>query len=124
VAPPVRSTVGAPTVRGTSGAGVREWKDFNPGRGTSETTNPLIQKDPWLLNKLKEREGKAGSKAVAEGRASAAEYNVSQEEGQRRLSAAAQPAAAWTTKNEDKLIDKLRKKRQLRGAGYDLYDVG
>ena len=35
----------------------REWKDFNPNRGTSETNNPLIQKDEWLKSKIKSREG-------------------------------------------------------------------
>jgi hypothetical protein len=39
----------------------REWKDFNPNRGTSETNNPLIQKDDWLKSKMKAREGGSSS---------------------------------------------------------------
>lgn len=40
---------------GTAGTG-RKWEDFNPGRGTSETNNPLIKKDSWLMGKIKQRE--------------------------------------------------------------------
>lgn len=40
---------------GTAGQG-RKWEDFNPGRGTSETSNPLIKKDSWLMGKIKQRE--------------------------------------------------------------------
>ena len=39
----------------------REWKDFNPNRGTSKTNNPLIKKDDWLSSKIKQREGASSS---------------------------------------------------------------
>jgi hypothetical protein len=78
----------------TQPSGTREWKDFNPGRGTSRTNNPLIQKDEWLLGKIKQREQASADAAVNSGKASPArynvqaspaEYNVSQEEGEKRL---------------------------------------
>lgn len=52
-----RASQAAPrtTTSGTGGQG-RKWEDFNPGRGTSETTNPLIKKDSWLMGKLQQRE--------------------------------------------------------------------
>ena len=54
---PVRPSQSQPrsAASGTAGTG-RKWEDFNTGRGTSETNNPLIKKDPWLMSKLKERE--------------------------------------------------------------------
>jgi hypothetical protein len=54
---PVRPSQSQPrsVASGTAGTG-RKWEDFNTGRGTSETNNPLIKKDPWLMSKLKERE--------------------------------------------------------------------
>jgi hypothetical protein len=53
---PVRPSQSQPrSASGTAGTG-RKWEDFNTGRGTSETNNPLIKKDPWLMSKLKERE--------------------------------------------------------------------
>lgn len=41
-----RPSAGSPTVSSSTpskGPGVREWKDFNPGRGTSRTNNPLMR---------------------------------------------------------------------------------
>jgi hypothetical protein len=40
---------------GTAGKG-QKWEDFNKGRGTSKTNNPLITKDEWLMSKIKGRE--------------------------------------------------------------------
>jgi hypothetical protein len=60
-APATRQSVTRPsqaqprTSSGTAGTG-RKWEDFNPGRGTSETNNPLIAKDSWLMGKIKQRE--------------------------------------------------------------------
>ena len=53
----VRPSQSAPRTA-TAGAGAKgsKWEDFNPGRGTSETTNPLIKKDSWLMGKIKQRE--------------------------------------------------------------------
>jgi hypothetical protein len=59
---PSRPSQAAP--RTTTGAAKegRKWEDFNKGRGTSETNNPLIKNDKWLMSKLKEREDKASKK--------------------------------------------------------------
>jgi hypothetical protein len=60
-APATRQSVTRPsqaqprTSSGTAGTG-RKWEDFNKGRGTSETNNPLIAKDSWLMGKIKQRE--------------------------------------------------------------------
>ena len=44
------------TSTSTSGTG-REWKDFNPGRGTSESNNPLLNRQGgYLRKKMQERE--------------------------------------------------------------------
>lgn len=72
----------------------RTWDQFNPGRGTSRTNNPLIKKDDWLMGRINQREQASADAAVNEGRASRArynvqaspaEYNVSEEEGKKRL---------------------------------------
>ena len=66
----------------------------NPGRGTSRTNNPLITKDSWMMDKLRAREQASADAAISAGKASPArygvqaspaEYNVSEEEGRRRL---------------------------------------
>jgi hypothetical protein len=55
---PSRPSQAAP--RTTTGAAKegRKWEDFNKGRGTSETNNPLIKNSQWLSSKIKEREEK------------------------------------------------------------------
>lgn len=55
---PARPSQAQPrSASGTAGTG-RKWEDFNPGRGTSETNNPLMKNDSWLMSKIKEREDK------------------------------------------------------------------
>lgn len=74
----------------------QKWSDFNPGRGTSRTNNPLIKNDSWLMGRINQREQASADAAVEAGKASRArynvkaspaEYNVSEEEGLRRLRA-------------------------------------
>lgn len=43
------------TSSGTAGKG-QQWADFNPNRGTSQTNNPLIKNDSWMMDKMKSRE--------------------------------------------------------------------
>lgn len=43
------------TSTGTAGKG-QSWADFNPGRGTSKTNNPLIKNDQWMMQRMKDRE--------------------------------------------------------------------
>lgn len=96
ISPSVRTTTAsAPTAPALPG---RKWEDFNPNRGTSQTNNPLIQRDAWLLQQIKDREARVSGNAPA---------------------ATSVPAAVATTKQEEKLLEKLRKKRQ--GDGYDQY---
>lgn len=84
---------GASTAQPTA---AQKWSDFNPGRGTSRTNNPLIKNDSWLMGRINQREQASADAAVEAGKASRArynvkaspaEYNVSEEEGLRRLRA-------------------------------------
>lgn len=72
---PARPSQAQPrSASGTAGTG-RKWEDFNPGRGTSETNNPLMKNDSWLMSKIKEREDKQAKNVgpVADG----SEYSAS-----------------------------------------------
>jgi hypothetical protein len=72
---PARPSQAQPrSASGTAGTG-RKWEDFNPGRGTSETNNPLMKNDSWLMSKIKEREDKQAKNVgpVADG----GEYSAS-----------------------------------------------
>lgn len=86
-------------------------KPFNPGRGTSRTDNPLIKNDSYLMGKINQREQASADAAVAAGKASKAEYNVSQDEGTKRLKIGEAKA------NFDKLSPK-EKERVRRRYGY------
>ncbi len=67
-----RTSTGAVAARPGS-----RWEDFNKGRGTSETNNPLITKNSWLSSKIKEREERAAANVgpVRDG----AEYQASRQ---------------------------------------------
>jgi hypothetical protein len=51
------------TASGTAGKG-QQWADFNPNRGTSKTNNPLIKKDDWMMQRMKDREATQQSEAA------------------------------------------------------------
>lgn len=51
-----RPSQAQPTTSTGTTAKARKWEDFNTGRGTSETNNPLIKKDSWLMSKIQQRE--------------------------------------------------------------------
>ena len=57
-----RTTTGGSEKGSGSAPGTRRWEDFNKGRGTSETNNPLIKNNAWLMSKIKEREERESKK--------------------------------------------------------------
>jgi hypothetical protein len=69
----------------------------NSERGTSRTSNPLMAD---FKDNMKRREDAASKDAVSQGKASKAEYNVSKEEGNRRLKPKSTPANSSTKASE------------------------
>lgn len=58
----------APPSSQSGGSAAASWREnFNPGRGTSYTNNPLLINDPYLMGKMKERETKLPSGPVSDG---------------------------------------------------------
>ena len=69
----------------------------NSERGTYRTSNPLMAD---FKDSMKRREDAASKDAVSQGKASKAEYNVSKEEGNRRLKPNSTPANSSTRASE------------------------
>lgn len=42
----------------------QQWKDFNPGRGTSKTNNPLLKNNEYLMSKIRQREQREQTNAI------------------------------------------------------------
>lgn len=96
-------------------------KQFNPNRGTSRTDNPLIKNDQYLMGKINQREQASADAAVASGKASKAEYNVSNNEGNRRLNEkSSSQQLSDTAKKIKDAADKSRASRQM-SAGEQRY---
>jgi hypothetical protein len=100
---------------GQSGAS-RTWEQFNPGRGTSNTNNPLIKNDAWLMGRIKNREDtqRAESSSQVKSKFSLEDNKVT--EGL-KVSDASKAAGDAAKANFDKLTEEQKKRLRDRVNG-------
>lgn len=63
---PTRSPAPSAPASRSGGSGSQKWENFNPGRGTSYTNNPLLKNDAYLMSKMKQREDNLPKGPVAD----------------------------------------------------------